>query len=227
MSTEIKINEIDVQKLNMSPGEILVVKLKGNQFLNGDAMNSLQNGLASLLPNNKIVILGIPENHYLEMQVVSGSSESVGCGTEPSQYCGDCNCGKRETYEAAQAEKEMEEEQKEMEEEQKALIAGMDFLDSEMDRIDKEMNQVLTEDYKIDPQDVFKKMDFLKEQLGAMTPEEIQGLVDASLSNFGKPDLMLDGEGKAIVKDGNLTEHGIETMQKAYEEKQKKDGENK
>lgn len=94
MATEIILKETEVQKLKLQPGEVLVVKLKGD-FSMADT-DSLQKGFQSLIPNNKVAILTVPEEAGIELTTLEGSKY-------PS-YCGDCGCGKKEVAEAMIAE---------------------------------------------------------------------------------------------------------------------------
>lgn len=88
---ELILKEVQVQKLNLQPGEVLVVQLKGDDFTEYDAA-SLRMGFESLIPNNKVAILTVPEQASIELTTLEGSKY-------PS-YCGDCGCGKKEVAEA-------------------------------------------------------------------------------------------------------------------------------
>lgn len=88
---ELILKEVEVQRLNLKPGEVLVVQLKGDEFTDFDA-NSLREGFERLIPNNKVAILTVPKEANIELTTLEGSSY-------PS-YCGDCGCGKKEIAEA-------------------------------------------------------------------------------------------------------------------------------
>ena len=89
---EIKLNEVEVQKLNLQPGEVLVVKVKSNDF-NDHSMSQLGSGLRRIFPNNKVVVLGVEPEGNIDLTVAKGSEYPE------TQYCTDCNCGKKAAYE--------------------------------------------------------------------------------------------------------------------------------
>jgi hypothetical protein len=89
---ELKLNEAEVQKLNLQPDEILVVKIKSDD-LSQDALYQLRKGLTAYFPNNKVLVLGVGEEGSIDLTVAKGSAYPE------TQYCSDCSCGKKAAYE--------------------------------------------------------------------------------------------------------------------------------
>lgn len=91
---EITFKEVEINKLNLQPDEVLVVKLKGDNFSAYD-MDSLKMGFEGILPNNKVVLLALPNDSDIELTIAKGS-EYPGLS-----YCSDCSCGKKAIAEQA------------------------------------------------------------------------------------------------------------------------------
>jgi hypothetical protein len=66
---EITIKEVEVQKLNLQKGEVLFVKYKGEQIEVRQLMD-FRKELRKVFPNNKVVVLGLPEGEDLEFSTV-------------------------------------------------------------------------------------------------------------------------------------------------------------
>jgi len=100
---ELKFNEVEVQKLNMQKDEVLIVKIRSDE-LTASAMDALRNGFKSLLPNNKVVVLGVDTDGSIDLTVAKGSeypveeAPKVDCSTV--NYCDSCSCGKKEAFES-------------------------------------------------------------------------------------------------------------------------------
>jgi hypothetical protein len=58
MENEIKIDEVQVTRLNLEPDEVLVVKVKSDR-LNQANMEMLADQFRALLPDNNVVVLGM------------------------------------------------------------------------------------------------------------------------------------------------------------------------
>lgn len=102
---ELKMNEAEVQKLNLQPGEVLVVKIRSDQ-IDSDSMQALSNGLKKVFSNNKVVVLAVGEEGSIDLTAVAASEypdevkPKVDCSTV--NYCDSCSCGKKEAYEGSQ-----------------------------------------------------------------------------------------------------------------------------
>jgi hypothetical protein len=66
---EITIKEVEVQRLNLQKDEVLVVKYKGDQVEVSQLMD-FRTELRKIFPNNKVVILGLPENEDMEFSTI-------------------------------------------------------------------------------------------------------------------------------------------------------------
>lgn len=112
---EIKINEVEVSKLNLQPGEILLVRCVGPDF-DEYYISMIRESFQKLLPNNKVAIYGSADNSYLDLTIVKpedftnldsqNSEDKVSLGnasdcSQPTSYCNDCHCGKKEMIEGA------------------------------------------------------------------------------------------------------------------------------
>lgn len=105
--SKVKFTEVEINRINLKPGDVLSVKLVGELF-DADAMNSLQAALTNRFPDNKILVLLLPENHDVQMEVIVTKPEAKDC-SQPMSYCNDCSCGKKEMIESISEELENEE----------------------------------------------------------------------------------------------------------------------
>lgn len=107
--TEIKLNiEVaEVGKLNLEPGDVLMVKLVGDYFMDAD-MDSLSNSLKGIFPDNKVMVCIVPSGNDMKLEIVSPESiadikiaakipslDTIS-GRSVINYCDDCSCGKKE-----------------------------------------------------------------------------------------------------------------------------------
>lgn len=68
MSTEIKITEVEVNRLNVKPGEVLFFKYKGEFKIN--RLLAIRDTLKDAFPDNKVVVMGLPEEDDLVVSTV-------------------------------------------------------------------------------------------------------------------------------------------------------------
>ena len=89
---EIKLNEVDVQKLNLQPGEVLVVKIRSDEISQYDVQR-LSEGLKSFFTNNKVIILAVGANDSIDLTVAKESEYTpIERETEESCCRGCSNC---------------------------------------------------------------------------------------------------------------------------------------
>ncbi len=81
---EVTLKEVEVNKINLSPGDTLVVKLKGEQFSESDVYD-LQETLKTRFSENKVLVLCFREDSDIVLETIKASDSSV---------CSDCTCGK-------------------------------------------------------------------------------------------------------------------------------------
>lgn len=67
---EIKINEVDILKLRLKEGETLVVKCTGPEFDDPNVLQSFQNTMKQLVPNNKVLVMNLPEKHSMKFEII-------------------------------------------------------------------------------------------------------------------------------------------------------------
>jgi hypothetical protein len=96
---EITLKEAEVLKINAQPGDVLFFKFKGDEFHNDDVQR-LGDRLRALFKNNKIVVFSLPKDHDVELTTIKENvtTEPVDC-SQPTSYCSNCNCGKKERIE--------------------------------------------------------------------------------------------------------------------------------
>ena len=89
--SEITISEI--KTVNLSPGDTLMVKITGEHVTNSD-MVSLRSKLQEVFPNNKVFIFLPAEDGDVVFEKIVQEPVESPCST--TNYCADCNCGKKE-----------------------------------------------------------------------------------------------------------------------------------
>lgn len=104
-SMELQINEAEVQKINLQPGDVLIVKVKSDEITQA-SMNGLSEGLKDIFPNNKVVVLATESTGQIDLTIASQSEypEKVEVKQDCStvNYCNSCSCGKKEAFERSQ-----------------------------------------------------------------------------------------------------------------------------
>jgi hypothetical protein len=101
MSEETIVKQIEVMKITLEPGDVLISTIK-SEYLDQHSMTSLGEQLRQMFPNNKVVVMGCEPEGDIKFVVAKDASLSdtkVGCGTTPNNFCSDCSCGKKEAYE--------------------------------------------------------------------------------------------------------------------------------
>jgi hypothetical protein len=90
--SEIKLNEVEVQRLNLQPKEVLVVKVKSDDISNQD-LEALTNGLRGVFTNNKVVVLATGSDGAIDLTIAKETEYPE------VNFCSDCACGKKAAYE--------------------------------------------------------------------------------------------------------------------------------
>jgi hypothetical protein len=98
VENEISLNEVDVQKLDMKPGQILVVTIKHDD-VSYESLSQLQGQFAQLIPNNKVLVFCVGTDGDLKLAVIDQPEKPV-AKKAPISYCTDCSCGKKEQAES-------------------------------------------------------------------------------------------------------------------------------
>lgn len=100
MSDEVRLNEVDVQKINPQPGEIIIVTITSDD-VDTASMQALRNSMKAVFPNNQVMIMSVGSEGSIKISVAKNAdlNDTVGCGATPSSFCSDCSCGKKEAYE--------------------------------------------------------------------------------------------------------------------------------
>lgn len=73
--SEIQINEVEVNKLTLAPGDILVVKIKSDEIEQSD-IQAFGDRFKKLLPNNHVVVLGIDTTGDIQLTTI-GKDDSL------------------------------------------------------------------------------------------------------------------------------------------------------
>lgn len=92
---EVTLREVEVQKLNVQPGDtlILTIRAENTEDIDSGFVRALQEGFRKRFVDNKVevVMLAMAEDHKIDFTVVK---------EKPVQnYCDDCGCGKKEAAE--------------------------------------------------------------------------------------------------------------------------------
>ena len=82
--SELKFNVVELQKINLKFGDVLSVKLVGDDF-DEYTTQSLQEHLKSIFPENKIMVFTMPTGSDIVFEAVTKDG-----------YCTGCDCGKKE-----------------------------------------------------------------------------------------------------------------------------------
>lgn len=118
MSEEKKVSllEVEVNKISLKPGDVLLAKVRGQDFRDDAVCEALKDALKSVFPNNKIGVLFLEENQ-IDLTVISqetanllqaesekqANSENKACNNQNT--CANCDCGKKtETQELPKEE---------------------------------------------------------------------------------------------------------------------------
>jgi len=103
MTDKVKLLEVDVNKISLKPGDVLLVKVKGPDFEDDEVCRSLGESLRKVFPNNKVGVLSLEDNS-IDLTVITAeeaeklkeeNSEEKACNK--TKTCDDCDCGKKET----------------------------------------------------------------------------------------------------------------------------------
>lgn len=84
--TVINVVNVEINRLNLQPGEVLMVTLKSEET-DMSFLSDFRNGIQKLLPNNKVGVIGLNPKDSLQITIVK---------PEETSYCSDCTCGKKE-----------------------------------------------------------------------------------------------------------------------------------
>jgi hypothetical protein len=98
------LEEAEIIRINPQPGDVLLFKFSGDQFSSED-VNNMGRQLRTFFPNNKCIVMTLPDEHNVELTVVANqdiveSTQPVKDCSQPTSYCNDCSCGKKERLEA-------------------------------------------------------------------------------------------------------------------------------
>lgn len=86
---ELTLKEIEVQKLSVQPGDVIIATVKGEYFEeNSEAADQLRQALAEAFKDKqvKVVVMQLPDDHDVKFSITQ---------SQPLSYCSDCSCGKK------------------------------------------------------------------------------------------------------------------------------------
>lgn len=93
---EITFKEVELTKLDLKPGDTLAMTIKSDD-IDEHTVNSLKQNMGAAFPRVNVLIFGIGLDNELNFTVISENKEISSCST--TQYCVNCNCGKKELKE--------------------------------------------------------------------------------------------------------------------------------
>lgn len=99
---EVSLNLLDVAKIDLEPGDVLVVKCKGKDFEDPSVLQSLQEQFKMLFPYNKIAMFFLGDNE-MNLEIVKSDIPAALNSCSGGNYCSDCTCGKKEQAESEKA----------------------------------------------------------------------------------------------------------------------------
>lgn len=67
---EVKIVEAEVSALNILDGDTLVIKVRG-EGLNPNSLNMLKKQFERLLPDNKVIVIYLRDDHQIEIEKIT------------------------------------------------------------------------------------------------------------------------------------------------------------
>lgn len=85
-------------QIKPKPGAVMLFKLTGDSF-DSEIVEEFKKGLQLGFPNNKVMVVVVPEGHDLQLTLASSPSYPASSCAEPTSYCNDCSCGKKERLE--------------------------------------------------------------------------------------------------------------------------------
>ena len=92
-----ELTEVQVQKLNLQPGDTLMVTIKNN-YIEPQHLAPFKKEFKRVFPNNEVFVFGMDSESEIKFAVVSQPEKPVD-SCAPVGYCSDCNCGKKEAAE--------------------------------------------------------------------------------------------------------------------------------
>lgn len=99
--SEVLLNEVDVQTLDLKPGQVLMVTVKHDD-VSQDSLQALQRQFIKIFPDNKVLVFNVGTEGDIKLVVIdqpaAPEKKVDSCG--PVGYCEDCSCGKKEAMEA-------------------------------------------------------------------------------------------------------------------------------
>ena len=95
---EITIKEVEVAKINLIPGDVLVVTIKSDD-VDEEILSKVGESFSKVFPNNQVGLFALGKDDEIKFSVTTSLQKS-GCGTQ--SYCMDCSCGKKEQTEGKQ-----------------------------------------------------------------------------------------------------------------------------
>ena len=99
---QLNITEMQVARLNLTPGEILAVVIKTDD-VSEELVGSVKANIQKLFPGNRVLIFGIGLGDSIQFSKIGvekeilANKELSSCNT--GNFCADCNCGKKEQFE--------------------------------------------------------------------------------------------------------------------------------
>jgi hypothetical protein len=99
---QIGFDVVEVQRVGLQPGDVLAVTVKNND-VSQEAIDQLRKQLQIVFPDNKVFVFAMGVQDDVHFAIIS-QTPAESCSTSPVGYCGDCDCGKKETALAKEGE---------------------------------------------------------------------------------------------------------------------------
>lgn len=119
--TKVNLVEVEVNKLSLQPGDVLLAKVAGEAFKDEEVCNALAESMRKVFPNNRVGVLYL-EGNQIDLTVISQEqARAIENAIEPEKtvckstnVCDDCSCGKAKKLDIDKFAKEVMEENKEL-----------------------------------------------------------------------------------------------------------------
>ena len=85
----------ELQVINLKQGDVLSIKLIGDDF-DGSSAESLRKHLKNVFPNNKVMVFLMPSGSDLQIQAIRLEDQNLESEPNDCGNCDGCNCNKGE-----------------------------------------------------------------------------------------------------------------------------------
>jgi hypothetical protein len=96
LNEEIRLNMVDVTKISLDLGDVLMVSIKSDS-VGPDDLRMLSKGFQRFFPDNQVLVMAVEKNGDIRYSVATTPKPAEVAPT--ANFCNDCGCGKKEAWE--------------------------------------------------------------------------------------------------------------------------------